>query len=99
MVCERERRVRAPRKKNGLFISPRKTDAPPHRHTRAHTLSNTNTAAMPPVTFPLMTDDELASALATFGLPLPDGGLTKPTADGMRPLYEHLVCALSGVTR
>lgn len=54
---------------------------------------------MPPVTFPLMTDDELASALATFGLALPDGGLAKPTADGVRPLYEHLVCALSGVTR
>lgn len=54
---------------------------------------------MPPATYPLLSDDELASALATFGLALPDGGLAKPTADGVRPIYEQLVCALSGVTR
>ena len=54
---------------------------------------------MSPLTFPLMSDDELASALATFGLRLPDGGLAKPSADGVRPIYEQLVCALSGVTR
>ena len=51
------------------------------------------------LTFPLMGDDELAAALATFGLALPDGGLAKPTPDGVRPIYEQLVCALSGVTR
>jgi hypothetical protein len=54
---------------------------------------------MASLTFPLMGDDELAAALATFGLALPDGGLAKPTPDGVRPIYEQLVCALSGVTR
>jgi len=54
---------------------------------------------MPPVSFPLMSDDELRASLATLGLPLPDGLLAKPTPDGVRPLYEQLVCALSGVTR
>jgi len=68
----------------------------PHQTDPHHPEQQQELAAF---SFPLLSDDELLQSLAALGALPADLSLDRPTADSLRPVYEVLVSALTGVSR
>ena len=49
--------------------------------------------------FPILGEEDLAEYLRAVDLPLPPGGLARPTYEGVRPVFEGLVVLLLGCPR
>lgn len=49
--------------------------------------------------FPILVDEDLLPCLADMEIPMDASALAKPTYEIVRPLFEHIVIMLTGVTR
>jgi len=49
--------------------------------------------------FPVLENDELLHCLNDMEIQVDAGSLAKPTYEVFRPVFEHLVVELTGVTR
>lgn len=49
--------------------------------------------------FPVLENEELLHCLSDMEIQVDVGSLSKPTYEAFRPVFEHLVIELTGVTR
>jgi hypothetical protein len=50
-------------------------------------------------TFPILGDDELLPCLSEMEISLDPNHMAKPSYEVVRPVFEHIVMMLTGVTR